>query len=97
MTNLFALISSKPEDLRACPDPVKENDEWLTSVHDKCDDIIFCWGTFPMAEYRAKVVVPMFPDALCFGRTKSGAPKHPAGFIYSGTMNEDIKLEKFHK
>lgn len=38
-------------------------------------------GTFKMAEYRAKRVAPMFKDALCFGKTKSGAPKHPAGFI----------------
>lgn len=98
MTNLFALITPHPDDLRAEPDPVKDNDQWLRDTYDKiCDDIIFCWGTFPMAEYRAKKVAPMFKDALCFGRTKSGAPKHPAGFIYSGTMNEDIHLEKFHR
>lgn len=97
MTNLFAFISSNPEDLRSCPDPLKDNDRWLKVIYGKCDDIIFCWGTFKTAGYRAKVIAPEYPSALCFGKTKTGAPKHPAGFIYSGTMNEDIKLEKFHR
>lgn len=97
MTNLFGLISSNPEDLRACPDPVKENDEWLEKIRWKCQDVIFCWGTFKTAEYRAKKIAPKYPDALCFGRTKNGSPKHPAGFIRHGTMNEDITIERFKR
>lgn len=77
MTNLFALISPYPEDLRRCSDPVKENDLWLMRVRDLCNDSILCWGNFPMAEYRAKVVKKMFPNALCFGRNANGSPKHP--------------------
>lgn len=52
MTNLFALISPHPEDLRACPDPVKDNDHWLQETHKKCDEVIFCWGNFKQAAYR---------------------------------------------
>lgn len=97
MANLFALISSKPEDLRVSRDPVAENDKYLKNISYKCDDVIFCWGDFPTSKYRAKVIIPKYPDALCFGRTKNGSPKHPAGFIRAGIMNENIHLEKFHK
>lgn len=97
MLNLFGLISSKPEDLRSCPDPIGENDSKLGHYSQLCDDVIFCWGGFQTAAYRAKRIIPLFPEALCFGRTKAGDPKHPAGFIRAGIMNENIHLEKFHR
>lgn len=77
MTNLFALISSNPKDLRSCPDPVKDNDLHLLEVSRRVSEICFCWGNFPMAEYRAKVVEKMFNNPRCFGRNKNGSPKHP--------------------
>lgn len=95
MTNLFALISFNPDDIRASTDPLKDNDLWLVDTYKKCDDVLFCWGTFKTAQYRAKIIIPQYPDALCFGRTKDGSPKHPAGFIRAGIMNEDIHIEKF--
>lgn len=77
MLNLFALISPNPEDLRSCADPLSANDKHLSSFKESDADIIFCWGRFPMAEYRAKVVRKMFPNALCFGKNQDGSPKHP--------------------
>lgn len=77
MMNLFALISSNPDHLRACPDPVKANDSYLYSVSMICKDVIFCWGSFKQAEYRVKQVKHFFPKALCFGKTKAGKPLHP--------------------
>lgn len=77
MMNLFALISSNPNDLRACPDPVKDNDKWLHDISLKCDDVIFCWGSFKQANYRVKKVIAQFPKALCFGKTDDGKPFHP--------------------
>lgn len=59
MTNLFALISPYPEDLRTCPDPVAQNDFWLDIVFKKSDDVIFCWGNFPMAAY---ISIPLWCD-----------------------------------
>lgn len=77
MMNLFALISSEPNDLRACPDPLKDNDIWIHSIASRCDDIIFCWGSFKQAEYRAKKLISLFPKALCLGKTSNGKPIHP--------------------
>lgn len=54
MMNLFALISPNPEDLRSCPDPVKENDVWLHTVSKAVRDIFFAWGSFKQAQYRIK-------------------------------------------
>lgn len=93
MVNLFALISSNPDDLRASPDPIKDNDKWLQLVHNKCDDVIFCWGAFKQAEYRAKKIIKQFPGALCFGKTPAGKPLHPlAATIW---MKSKCKLQPF--
>lgn len=77
MMNLFAFISSNPDDLRAVPDPVKSNDVWLDKISRLCEDIVFCWGRFPQAVYRAKKIIPMFPGAKCIGKNGDGTPKHP--------------------
>lgn len=93
MMNLFALISSKPEDLRVCPDPVKANDTYLYHLSMKCRDVIFCWGSFKQAAYRVKQVVSYFPNALCFGKTPKGHPLHPlAATIW---MKSKCKLQPF--
>lgn len=77
MTNLFALISPFPQDLRACPDPLKDNDIHLDQVYGLCQSIVFCWGNFKQAEYRAKKMIKKYPQALCFGKNANGSPKHP--------------------
>ena len=94
MTNLFAFISSNPDDLRSCPDPVKENDKFLEVVSSKfCRDVIFCWGAFKQGEYRIKKIALKFPNALCLGKTPSGKPLHPlAATIW---MKSKCKLQPF--
>jgi hypothetical protein len=93
MMNLFALISSEPNDLRACPDPLKDNDIWIHSMASRCDDVIFCWGAFKQAEYRAKKLVQKFPAALCLGKTADGHPIHPlAATVW---MRSKCKLQIF--
>lgn len=77
MANLFAVISSDPDYLRSCPDPIKDNDKWLTYLEGVTNETIFCWGSFKQAEYRAKKIIQKFPDALCFGKTSAGKPMHP--------------------
>lgn len=77
MMNLFALVSSSPEDLRMCPDPVKDNDRWLQEIGAGSKEVIFCWGSFPQGEWRIKKVEGMFPAALCLGKTAKGKPLHP--------------------
>lgn len=93
MMNLFALISSEPDDLRACPDPLKDNDLWIHAIASRCDDVIFCWGAFKQAEYRAKKLISKFPQALCFGKTATGKPMHPlAATVW---MVSKCKLQPF--
>lgn len=85
MTNLFGLISPYPEDLRSCPDPVKDNDVWLDRTAHLCVYKIFCWGNFKQAEYRAKAIKNRFPGAFCFGKNSNGSPKHPL-YLKSNTL-----------
>lgn len=82
MMNLFAIISSKPEILLTCEDPLGENDFHLNDVSLVCKDVIVCWGAFKQAEARIKEVLPKFPDALCFGFNKNGTPFHPRALNY---------------
>ena len=44
MTNLFAIISSKPEVLLTCADPLGDNDLKLDEVAAICDDVILPFG-----------------------------------------------------
>lgn len=93
MMNLFAIISSKPEILLNHPDPMGENESKLKEVAALCDDVIFCWGNFKQAEQRIKEVLPNYPNAKCFGVTKSGNPFHPLAMMYAGlTENPELFL-----
>lgn len=87
MMNLFAWISSKPEDLLTCADPLGENNNKLNEVAQLCDVVIACWGSFKQAEERIKEVRPMFPQAMCFGVNKNGTPFHPRAMSYKGLIN----------
>lgn len=94
MMNLFAWISSKPNDLLTCNDAIGDNDKKLKEVAAICDEVIVCWGNFKQADERIKEVLPMFPDAKCFGVTNSGKPFHPLAMMYAGLTNEP-KLSKY--
>lgn len=58
MTNLFAWISSKPQDLLTCADPIGNNDAALKEVEAICNEVILCWGNFKQADNRIKQVLP---------------------------------------
>jgi hypothetical protein len=92
MMNLYAIISSKPEILRSHPNPIGDNDKWIRDI-TKGQDIIFCWGAFKQAEYRAKKMIEKFPDAFCLGKTSTGKPMHPlAATVW---MKSKCKLQRF--
>lgn len=96
MTNLFALVSPHPDDLRKCPDPVKDNDKWLMKIKDVCQEVIFCWGNFKQGIYRVKKVAPMFQNAKCFGKSKNGSPLHPLALMYAGIKNSQAELYSYN-
>lgn len=76
MMNIFAFISSNPDDLFNCGNPVGDNNMHLQIVASQCKDIIFAWGKFKQAQDRRKEIELMFPSALCIGQ-KDGHPFHP--------------------
>jgi hypothetical protein len=96
MMNLFAWISSKPEELLTCENPVGDNDFKLKEVGDQCSDVIVCWGTFKQAEDRIRQVLPNFPNAKCLGKNKNGTPMHPLALMYKGTV-KNPKLQNYQK
>jgi hypothetical protein len=87
MMNLFAWISSKPEDLLTCDDPLNGNDWHLAETARKCKDVIFCWGAFKEAAERIRFVESVFTDAKCFGFNQNGTPWHPRALSYKGLLN----------
>jgi len=93
MTNLFGFISSNPDVLKSIPDPVKNNDEFIKFYAEQSQDVIFCWGRFKAAEYRAKKIIPMFPKALCFGKNQNGTPMHPLALMYNGTVKNPTLIQ----
>ena len=95
MCNLYGLISSKPSKLFEVSDAQGDNVEWLLKIHERVNDVIFCWGNFKGIDYRAKIVIGMFPHAKCFGRTRNGRPIHPLAMMYSGIKKHETKIELF--
>lgn len=87
MMNLFAWISSRPQDLLTCADPLAENEDKLKEVEEICDDVIICWGNFKQAKDRIKEVLPNYPNAKCFGVNQNGTPQHPLALMYNGTSD----------
>lgn len=81
MMNLFAFISSKPDDLLTCEDALGDNDNKLREVEAICDDVIVCWGGFKQANERIKEVLPRYQKAKCFGITSNGKPFHPLAMM----------------
>lgn len=70
MMNLFAFISSKPEDLLTCENPIGENDGKLKEVEAMCDCVIVCWGNFKEADERISNVLPEYLQAGMFSEMK---------------------------
>lgn len=90
--NLYGFRETDPDKLMTCPDPVgQENDSILAAAINRCDIVICAWGAHKMAEKRASRMLELIrshrPAAFCFGKTKSGAPKHPL-YIKTGTQLE---------
>jgi|SRR6185503_20173919 len=95
MMNLFAWISSKPEQLLMCDDPLGDNNKKLDEVELLCDDVIVCWGNFKQAQQRIKEVLPNYPFAKCFGINSNGTPYHPLALMYNGT-SKNPKLIQYN-
>jgi hypothetical protein len=98
MMNLFAFISSNPNDLLTCADPIGDNNNQLKQVETICSDVIACWGSFKQAKNRIDEVVVNYPNCKCFGTNKNGTPFHPLALMYNGTQKTPmlINYERTH-
>jgi hypothetical protein len=90
MTNLFAWISSNPDDLLTCADPIGENDYYLEQIREKCDVVIACWGAFKQIGTRAEIVMEKLTEVKCFGTNENGSPWHPRALLYNGTSKSPL-------
>jgi hypothetical protein len=89
VVNIFGLRATDPAELAKAEDPIgPRNSDVLAAAIGRCDIAICAWGAHPMAVRLSELVVTSIrgyrPAAYCFGKTKSGAPKHPL-YIKSGT------------
>jgi hypothetical protein len=98
--NLFAYRSTDVTMLKQVDDPVGiMNDHWIDKIIEKSDILIPCWGNISKVPVDLRWRVDEMNDKLrasgkpvfCFGKTKSGCPKHPLMLGY------DTKIEEYFK
>lgn len=86
MMNLFAYVSTNPDELITSGEPIDENNFYLYQIAAECQTIIFAWGaSFKQHQNRMNKVKKMFPGAYCIKISKTGEPCHP---LY---MNSKLK------
>lgn len=81
VVNLFAYRATDPDALLNCPvDPVgPENYRHIKAATEEATYVVAAWGAHKSATPAAVSILPPRASliALCLGRTKSGAPRHP--------------------
>lgn len=89
VTNLFALRSTCPANLRACADPVgPENDTYLKAGAASAPMTIVAWGGHGSLGDRAAKVLPMLGKVHALAVNGDGSPKHPLYVPYEVTPVE---------
>ena len=89
MMNLFTYVTPFPEELMRCEDPIYGCDIMLKEIAEKCDKIIFAWGSFKEAEKRAREVMSMF-EGYALVINSDGSPRHP---LYVKSDVEPVKIK----
>ncbi len=83
MMNFFPLVSTDPKALLDFYDTpfhdieLEKNNKYLDEICNKCEDVIFAWGSFQEARKRAEEVTKMFLGAKALIINKDGSPRHP--------------------
>ncbi len=92
MMNIFAWRDTDPKGMKLQEDPIGvDNDNWLKTISERCEQVVFAWGTHGSHKLRATDVIKMFPNAYCLGKNKDGSPKHP---LY---LKKNLKLIKYNE
>jgi hypothetical protein len=79
VVNLFAYRSTDPANLFSAPvDIIGDRNDAVIEDQSKAARItLAAWGAHPLAQARAKDVIPLLKQPCCVGLTKRGAPAHP--------------------
>ena len=80
MTNLFALVSTNPAEMRRHPDPVGlDNDRHISEIAEKVNEVVVCWGCHGGHLKRDFEVLRILAGRklLCLSVTRDGFPSHP--------------------
>ena len=90
MMNCFPFISTDPKGLDV-EGKTAENQKWLTHIEERCKDVVFAWGNFPVVKRTGVdfILQAMFPNAKALQLNKNGSPKHP---LYCKTDTEFVNL-----
>ncbi len=87
--NLFAFRATDPRQLRRVADPIgPENDSYIRTLASACDLIVVGWGNHGSYLGRGGEVLRLLEgkQVYCFGKTRSGQPKHPLYLPKSQTL-----------
>ena len=92
VVNVYAFRATDPRELAQQSNPFGvHNLNVVEAAIRRCDVVICAWGAYPPAVPHAAPILSAIrsqrPASYCFGKTKSGAPKHPL-YIKSGTPLE---------
>lgn len=101
MVNCFTLISSNPKALSNIDinDPANTDNQYnIGDLAEDCATVIFGWGSFKAIKETGidQRWIKMFPNAMCFGKTKSGAPYHPLFYLMYKGQIKNPQLIKFN-
>jgi len=78
MTNLFAFRATDPAMMMSAIDPVGPDNDWhLQSCAKESSLIVAAWGNDGSYRRRDEQVRALLPALQCFGKNKTGQPKHP--------------------
>lgn len=78
IVNAYALISSKPKDLRCHTDPVgPRNDTTILREAPLANRVVVAWGAHASTERIARVLRLLPDDLWCLGTNGDGSPRHP--------------------
>lgn len=88
VVNIFGLVSTDPQGLYTCDDPVgPENNEAILEAVKDAGMVVCAWGTHGEHVNRAREVVELLKSAgvspQCLGQNADGSPKHPLYVSYA--------------
>ncbi len=90
VVNIFSLVSTDPQGLYTCDDPVgPENNAAILDAVKDAGMVVCAWGTHGEHVNRAREVVDLLKaigvSPQCLGQNADGSPKHPLYVAYANT------------